>query len=737
MPSRIPIIFILAFAIANFTSANSAELNEYNYNYSQNVYGGVGLVVTPSARFDADGEFAFGVSSESPYNRLYGKSQFFPWLEAVLRYTEETYFSYGRTGVQTNKDKGIDFKFRLLTESEKLPQIAMGFSDLGGTGRYSSEYFVASKRIGDFDFTLGLGWGSLSGVNHFSNPFTIFDEQKKIRGGYGYGGGKINFTRLFSGSSSSLFGGFEYFTPINNLSLKLEYDSSDYSDALGEEKKFYETGNVFDIDSRINYALNYRRVMSDRDKLDFSLGLIRGNTFYANFTVHSNLNQKGEPKVIIGPEKIRNTNLRVNSFIELDENRRNFLTNRIIKEMASNGFVTHRVIFDGTELAAEVSQARFLETSKFLDLASRILANNSLPNIETVTVINIEQGIETLRSSVRRKELVSAVAVGPLPEELIDYDQNSPFSDKAIFRDNNDLYPNLFWSIRPIMTGTIQHQERFYFWQLQALLHAEYSIKKGLTMTTDIGINIDNNFDGYNYHIPDGELYHVRQDRRKYLTEGETGLRRLSIDYLFDINANLKAKVSAGYLEWMYGGVGGELLYLPNHRRWGLGMDAYWVKQREFNQRFSFKDYDTTTLFLSYYRDIPFYDLRLKIHMGRFLGKDKGAHIDISRRFKTGARVGGIIALTDCDAQCVGEGSFNKWIYFQLPMDLFYVNSTTKDKTGYYWSPLTKDAGQRVEAGSLYYLMTDSADQIDSIRQKQFSIKKIFSGFGTSPKKKI
>ena len=51
--------------------------------------------------------------------------------------------------------------------------------------------------------------------------------------------------------------------------------------------------------------------------------------------------------------------------------------------------------------------------------------------------------------------------------------------------------------------------------------------------------------------------------------------------------------------------------------------------------------------------------------MGKFLGKDKGAIIDISRRFASGARVGGKVALTDCDAACVGEGSFNKWIYFQ------------------------------------------------------------------------
>ena len=75
--------------------------------------------------------------------------------------------------------------------------------------------------------------------------------------------------------------------------------------------------------------------------------------------------------------------------------------------------------------------------------------------------------------------------------------------------------------------------------------------------------------------------------------------------------------------------------------------------------------------------------MRFKVSAGRFLAQDVGAHFDISRRFKTGARVGGIVALTDCDSDCVGEGSFNKWIYFELPMDLFYTQSTTRAKTGY------------------------------------------------------
>ena len=90
---------------------------------------------------------------------------------------------------------------------------------------------------------------------------------------------------------------------------------------------------------------------------------------------------------------------------------------------------------------------------------------------------------------------------------------------------------------------------------------------------------------------------------------------------------------------------------------------------------------------------------------------------------------GNLTELTDCDSACVGEGSFNKWIYFELPMDLFYTQSNTRAKTGYAWSPLTKDAGQKIENLELYSLVMNASDEVDYLRQKQWSIKKIFSGF--------
>ena len=728
------ILGFLLFLIAYDFQA-SALADEEFYPISQSTYGGIGLIQTPTARFSDDGEFLFGASTEGPWNRLFAKMQFFPWMEAVLRYTEGEYKPYQRGMIQTWKDKGLDFKFKLLEESNTFPSLAVGFLDLGGTGAYSSEYIVESKRYNNFDFTIGMGWGRYGGVDHINNPLGWFSDEKKDRRYDIIYGGTISVDRFFAAEYASIFGGMEYHTPFPNLSLKVEYDSSDYSDVEGKESVLNEVGDIFNLDSRVNFSLNYRMNMSSRDKVDISFGYNRGNTLYTNIAVHSNLNFSGKKKYS-APKEILNTPY-LEPFDELDKEWKNYLSDLIFWQMGNEGITPHSLIFDGDEVQVEISQGRFKEPVLAIDLASRILGNNSPKNINNITVINFDSGIETVRASISRSDLVSSVANGPLDESLLVFNKYKPLSDNAIKRDNKRLYPNFYWELKPHAMGTLQHQVKFYFWQIEALLHTEFAFTKGLYLTTDIGVDIANNYDEYTYHVPDGELYHVRQDRRLYLTQGETGLRRMAIDYITSLHPNIKAKFSAGYLEWMYGGVGGEILYIPDNKSWALGIDAYWVKQRDFDQKFSFLDYETTTGFITYYQDIPFYDMRLKLSAGKFLAKDKGVHIDISRRFKTGARIGGIIALTDCDASCVGEGSFNKWIYFDLPMDLFYSKSSTRGRGGYMWSPLTKDAGSKVEAGNLYNAVISAEDEIESLRTKSFSIKKIFKGFSLTPKQQI
>jgi hypothetical protein len=537
---------------------------------------------------------------------------------------------------------------------------------------------------------------------------------------------------LFSGENIAIFGGVEYKTPIDGLSLKMEYDPTDYTDVIGKEKEFREKGDTFILDSRFNFALNYKYPIGNRDNIDFSIGYVRGNTIYTNFSVHSNLNRAVRQKISLGPEKLKVSV--VKDFDRLNQGWKKYVTDSIIWQLGNAGFVTHEIIFNNDEIIVELSQSRFQKTITFLDLASRIIANNAPQNIKYITIKNIDLGVETFSSTVERSILDSAVLKSKLSEDQIDLNVKREIYDHSSSIENEYLYPNFFWEIKPHLNTTIQHQERFFFWQLEALIHSEYSFNKGLYLMTDIGIDLKNNFDDYTYHIPDGELHHVRQDRRLYLTKGKTGLRKMALAYTRDITSNIKTKIEGGFLEWMYGGLGGEVLFIPEHKRWAFGADAYWVKQRDFDQKLSFREYSTVTGALSYYQEIPYYEMRAKISYGKFLGKDVGTWFELSRRFNSGARIGGFFALTDCDSQCVGEGSFHKGVYFELPMDLFYTKSSTRNKTGYGWAPLTKDAGAKLQVSSLYEIMKSAPDELDSQRLKSWSPSKILSGFGTKPK---
>src|SRR5204862_4025836 len=110
------------------------------------------------------------------------------WLEAGFRYSEVANRPYSSVGGgQTEKDKSFDAKFRLWHESAYTPELGMGFRDIVGTGQFSSEYFVASKRYGSLDKSVGLAWGYMAGhvreqkVGEGGN----FDLGRYFRGGAG------------------------------------------------------------------------------------------------------------------------------------------------------------------------------------------------------------------------------------------------------------------------------------------------------------------------------------------------------------------------------------------------------------------------------------------------------------------------------------------------------------------------------------------------------------------------
>lgn len=275
--------------------------------YSTNDFGGVGLLQTRTARFAQDGQFTVGGSFLNPYRRYYLNWQILPWAEVTFRYTDITnvdaflftsvdqsdgrffrnLFSFKQGG--TFLDRGFDLKLRLREESEYFPAVAVGLQDFLGTGLFASEYLVFSKRHGELDFHMGMAWGYLGNRNTIGNPLRHFSDGFRRRdSGFGQGG-NLGFKRWFSGKDVGIFGGIEYHTPVEGLSLKVEYSSaSTEKDPLSNKLK--ETLPV-------NFGINYRI----EEWADLSLGWERGNTLLFHLALRYNLNNEGNPKPDVGP----------------------------------------------------------------------------------------------------------------------------------------------------------------------------------------------------------------------------------------------------------------------------------------------------------------------------------------------------------------------------------------------------------------------------------------------------
>ena len=134
----------------------------------------------------------------------------FDWMEVSLRYADVNLFKYSNyfafSGNQSYKDKSFNLKLRLIKETDIFPELSVGFRDFIGTGRFSGEYIVSSKKIGDFDFTVGLGFGALSNPSDgIDNPFIDLDDSFANRGYIDSIGGNFGLSNWFRGYKASSF----------------------------------------------------------------------------------------------------------------------------------------------------------------------------------------------------------------------------------------------------------------------------------------------------------------------------------------------------------------------------------------------------------------------------------------------------------------------------------------------------------------------------------------------------
>ncbi len=693
------ILCILFITVNLNTHKLSASINDY-YPYdispSASNYGITGLLEMPNARFMREASLKFNFSSSFPNEYTSLTASPFPWFESTFRYTEIKNQLYGPSaysGNQSWKDKGFDLKFRINKEKYFLPQFALGLRDIAGTGTFSSEYLVATKSIGNFDITAGLGWGVLGADNNIKNPLAEYKDRFEIRSSdYGDQGGDFNYLSWFSGDTA-LFGGIEYNLHKYGLRFVLEYDTSN-----PDINKF----NPTEVRSRINAGVNY----FFSNNLDLGLAFERGTNFRVSFSLKGNFLEdnikKPRPKNLV---KLNKT-----------QQKRALDDKNIFYRSLNRSLVDEKIFIQGStykkeKVSVSVATPRFTSYSRTAGRTAGIVSALSSDETEFIEIHLMNGDLELAKINLDKKEFDKAKSFNSSPNEVLKMSDISSSSDDPLYMKSEFMpkvnFPEFNWSMSPALKHQIGGPEGFYLGQLFWKTDMSLKLRRNFTIYSSVGLNIYDTFKNFN-NPSASTIPHVRSDIQDYLREGKNNIQRFQLEYMYSPLKDIFIRADIGLLEEMFGGIGGEIFYRPFEKRYSFGLTLHKVKQRGYQQRFKFKDYENITGHLSLYTDLP-YGITSKVSVGEYLAGDKGASLDLSRRFKSGFVLGVFATKTNISAEEFGEGSFDKGFYLSVPTQLFYSDFRTGN-ISFGLHPLTKDGGATLNLhNSLFGIVADSS----------------------------
>jgi hypothetical protein len=652
------LLFILLSSLCpvELMPAQPAHALDRPFNNAAN-WGGTGLIEIPNARILEDGVIRFGASQASPYRWYTGAMGVLPLLEFSGRLTQITNIPVpSMPGYGTNKDKAFDIKFQIIPESKGLPAVAIGIHDFHGTRLFGAEYLVISRQYYPIDFTLGIGNKRLKG------PIDVpgLDE---------YG--------LFGGVEIELNDRFHFIAEYNPIEYEIDKPSAR---GVPEGAKY-----------PVNVGLR-ARILSG---IDLGLSYQRGNTFGIMLHVHAGLGQQilpyhADPPTLVSVDR-RPFNIR-------DQKE---MVEEIHEAIHEAGFSDVVVYTDGRDLIAEFENSRYLSNQKAVGRILRILLFYSPSDTARLTVILKKLDMPILKISVMpdqmEKYIWGEISDDIFFERLLKIeitDQVLETQEGEYIRSKKDRTFNCDLSIKPDIDIYWNDPSGFFKSTIGIKPYVTTDLWKGASGYARFSIPFYSNV-----YSPISETFPpdvVRMDIPKYMGK-YYAFDRLLINQAFRISKKTFGRLSLGYFENMYAGVGGEILYYPWEGRMAFGAEGDWLKKRVPETGFELMDFKRYSILANAYYYYQGLDMTFHAQYGRFLGGDTGWMLDISRRYDTGAVAGIYYSFTDTDVFTDewNRGYHHKGVYLSLPLRMFLTRDSSQ-MLNYGISPWTRDVAATV-----------------------------------------
>jgi hypothetical protein len=664
-----------------------------------NDWGGIGLLQTPTARMASEGNMAFTLSRGAPYTQLNFSLQPFDWAELNYRYSSVSGVNYGPqalSGNQSYKDKSIDLKLTVLKESQYLPEVAVGARDAVGTGLFSGEYVVANKRYGSFDWSVGVGWGSLGNRGTLGAPLSFVSKKFNTRNVFAGQGGQVSFN-FFRGPAAP-FGGVQWHTPYDNLILKAELDGNNYQYAgqfaIAQPKSPLNVGAVY------RYSPN----------VDLTLSLQRGSAVALGLSFHMDLPKLSTPK-LEDPALPRFSPTRPTSTEPAS------WPNTAKDLSAQTGWQVSEILQVGNTMRVEFENSNAVYWRDMLDRATALLHHVAPASINEFHFVHSARGTALVTHTVDRSQWVKTKSQPLLPSEVIAQDTKAPiFTAKQPEKPASNassvyqagplrLTNSLDLSYKQSLGGP----DGFLLFQAGLEAKSELKLAPSTWLSSTVNLRVIDNYNDFKYTAP-SNLPRVRTFAREYATSSRLTLPHLQLTHTGQLDRDQYFSVYSGYLESMFAGFGAEWLYRPLRSPFAFGVDINAVKQRDFEQRLTLRDYSAVTGHATAYIHTGWNDVLARISVGQYLAKDKGITVDLSRKFSNDVAIGAYATKTNVSSAQFGEGSFDKGIYFSIPFSALFPRSSAD--VGYFvYNPLIRDGGAKLNRAHQLYDLTGVKDQ--------------------------
>lgn len=679
----------LAFCcgLGSFYVAGPVVAQDVQLQFPVSVYGTPGFIDTPSAEMFFDGQLQLS-SNFRKDTQFYALSfQIAPRLQGTFRYAIARGFDGNGKGDRF--DRSFDIKYLLMKENEYWPDLAIGMQDFGGTGIYASEYIVASKHFMDDRLVIngGLGWGRLGSYNGFSNPLSALNDHfsdrdtavKPVEEA-----GKLTTGDWFTGDAAFFAAASYQFN--DRLRVTLEYSSDAY------EAEVARTG--FEHKTPINAALTY----GFKNGADLSVYALHGSEI--GFMASMPINPQ-KPTYASGIEEAppalqpRQTA----AALSWDETSVQSKTSPLSSDLRDQGITLEGITINGSTATVRVSNGRYPAEAQALGRTARVLANQLPGDVTTFRIENTANGMTTSRTTLRRSDL-----------EALEYELDGSWRSyaRAQFEDASrteakaiaGTYPKFDWRLTPYLDPALFDPDNPVRADFGLQAAGSFTPIRGLILSGAIRQPLAGNLDE-STRPSNSVLPHVRTDVVEYAKQSDLQIKHLTAEYFFRPGKNLFGRVTAGYLETMYGGLSTELLWKPINGPLALGAEVNYAKKRDYDQLFGFQDYDIVTGHASAYYDFGEGYLG-QVDVGRYLAGDYGATFSLDREFDNGFRVGAFFTLTDVSFDDFGEGSFDKGIRFTFPID-WLTGTPVQGGYGTTIRPVQRDGGARLDVRNRLY----------------------------------